>query len=212
MPQVLLDLGEHLHDPNPIQVSQIIVIPVLVLSGSYVASCQCRVYKVNHVIGVWLASQSASEKHNQEKKPTNLCALGEFLKKMSAMFDDHTISLFSRVLAAWSAFRALFTWSWLTTRAKDHRLFYLDYPQISEVGKSDHVVRMWNALPRNKPWGYDGRIGGLYRMLCLGTSSNPIGYNRTHDNWVTWSTNRCVSLWSVDLIRNSHWIAGHSSW
>ena len=94
MPQVLLDLGEHLHDPNPIQVSQIIVIPVLVLSGSYVASCRCRVYKVNHVIGVWLTSQSASEKHNQEKKPTNLCALGEFLKKMSAMFDDHTISLF----------------------------------------------------------------------------------------------------------------------
>ena len=26
-----------------------------------------------------------------------------------------------------------------TTCAKDHRLFYLNYPQIKEVGKSDHV-------------------------------------------------------------------------
>ena len=36
-----------------------------------------------HVIGVYLLSQSAPEKQSQEnKEPTNLCALCEFLKKM----------------------------------------------------------------------------------------------------------------------------------
>ena len=34
------------------------------------------------VIGVRLPSQSASEKHNQENKPTNLCAPREFLKNV----------------------------------------------------------------------------------------------------------------------------------
>ena len=37
-----------------------------------------------------------------------------------------------------AAFRTLFTWSRRTTRAKD----YLSYPQINEVGKSDHVGRV----------------------------------------------------------------------
>ena len=39
-------------------------------------------HKIIHVIGVCLPSQSASEKHNQEKKPTNLCVPREFLKQM----------------------------------------------------------------------------------------------------------------------------------
>ena len=34
---------------------------------------------VFHVTGVCLLSQSESEKHNQVKKPTNLCAAREFL-------------------------------------------------------------------------------------------------------------------------------------
>ena len=34
----------------------------------------------NHVIRVSLPSQSESEKHNQEKKPTNLCAPRELLQ------------------------------------------------------------------------------------------------------------------------------------
>ena len=38
-------------------------------------------FRLNHVTGVWLPSQSASPKHNQEKKPTNLCAPREFLQK-----------------------------------------------------------------------------------------------------------------------------------
>ena len=64
------------------------------------------------------------------------------------MFDNHTISFFftieSTILShAWSAFRLLFTWSRRTTRAKDHRLFYFNYPQINEVGKSDHMNSIW---------------------------------------------------------------------
>ena len=61
--------------------------------------------------------------------------------------DNHTILLhciltigwtnFSHVLAA--VFCALFTRSLWTTSAKDHRLFYLNYPQIDGVRKSDHI-------------------------------------------------------------------------
>ena len=38
-----------------------------------------------------LPSQSASREHNQEKKPTNLCAPRELLKNFLVMFDNHTI-------------------------------------------------------------------------------------------------------------------------
>ena len=48
-----------------------------------------------HVIGVSLLSQSASEKHSQDKKPTNLCApCGLPKKNVSPMFDNHAILLF----------------------------------------------------------------------------------------------------------------------
>ena len=46
-----------------------------------------------HVIGVRLLSQSASQKHNQEKKPTNLCATRKFLQNVSAIFENHAYSL-----------------------------------------------------------------------------------------------------------------------
>ena len=36
---------------------------------------------------------------------------------------------------------ALFTWSRRTTCANNHGLFNLNYPQINEVGKSDHMVQ-----------------------------------------------------------------------
>ena len=49
-------------------------------------------------------------------------------------------SFLSHVLAAWSAFCALFSWSRRTTCAKDHGLFYLYYPQIKDVWKSDHMT------------------------------------------------------------------------
>ena len=55
------------------------------------------------------------------------------------------LSWLLHVLAGSSAFLALFTWSRRTTCAKDHRLFLnLNYPQINEVGKSDHVEPMAN--------------------------------------------------------------------
>ena len=31
-------------------------------------------------------------------------------------------------------------------RAKDHKLFYLNYPQINEVGNSYHVVHTWYGM------------------------------------------------------------------
>ena len=40
-------------------------------------------------------------------------------------------------LTAWSAFWVLFTWS---QPAKDHGLFYLNYPQINEVKKSKNMA------------------------------------------------------------------------
>ena len=46
--------------------------------------------------------------------------------------------------------RALFTWSRRTTCAKDPTLFYLNYPQINEVGTSDHVVELLFALNLNQ--------------------------------------------------------------
>ena len=45
-----------------------------------------------HVIGVFLASQSASQKHNKEKKsPQTFAHLVNFSKNVSATFDNHVI-------------------------------------------------------------------------------------------------------------------------
>ena len=59
------------------------------------------------------------------------------------MFDNRIILLFwlwanlSHVLVALYAFLALLVSSrCTTTRAKDHRLFYLDYPQINEADRT----------------------------------------------------------------------------
>ena len=46
-----------------------------------------------HVIGVCLPSQSAREKHNQEKSPDTFAHLVNF-SNVSAMFDFHTVLLF----------------------------------------------------------------------------------------------------------------------
>ena len=43
--------------------------------------CRYCLTRTTHVIGACLPSQSASRKHNQEKKPTNLCAPHEFVQK-----------------------------------------------------------------------------------------------------------------------------------
>ena len=50
----------------------------------------------------------------------------------------------------WSAFRALFTWSRRTTRAKDHRLFNLDYPQIMRSENPITWLFCWKRLFGNR--------------------------------------------------------------
>ena len=50
--------------------------------------------QVLHVIGVRLSSQSASEKHNQEKSPQTFAHLVNFSKNVSAIFYNRTILLF----------------------------------------------------------------------------------------------------------------------
>ena len=84
-----------------------------------------------HVIEVYLLSQSASEKHNQEKKPTSLCAPREFLKQICRPYLVIKSCYFENRLKPFACSRcvicvslcALFTWSRRTTCAKDHRLF-----------------------------------------------------------------------------------------
>ena len=43
------------------------------------------------MIGVSLLSQSATEKHNQEKSPQTFAHFENFFTNVSAMFDNHTI-------------------------------------------------------------------------------------------------------------------------
>ena len=48
----------------------------------------------NRVIRIGLPSQSAYEKHNQEKSPQTFAHLVNFSIGVSAVFDNHTILLF----------------------------------------------------------------------------------------------------------------------
>ena len=69
------------------------------ISGTFVqAELNADVIKTSciicHVIGVCLLSQSASEKHSQEKSPETFAHLVNFSKNVSAMFDNRTILLF----------------------------------------------------------------------------------------------------------------------
>ena len=104
----------------------------------------------NHVIGVCPPSQSESQNWAQprNKRPhafahlviaTKMC-LSWLIIIQSCSFDCRINKPFD-TLTVWSAFLALFTLSRHTTCAKDHGLLYLNYPQINEVGKSDHNRR-----------------------------------------------------------------------
>ena len=80
-----------------------------------------------------LPSQSASEKHNQEKKAHKPLGTSWISPKncLPCLISKHSRSdyriNFSHALAGWSAFRALFTWDrrTCTTCAKDQGLFIL---------------------------------------------------------------------------------------
>ena len=88
-----------------------------------------------------MSSQSEPKKRSLTIKRTHtffkqMC-LSCLINIKSCYFDYRINKHVPRVLAAWSAFRALFTWSWHTTCAKDHRLFLFlslnNYPQINKV-------------------------------------------------------------------------------
>ena len=108
-----------------------------------------------NVIGVcWLEfavlGQSAPKKHNREKSPDTFVTHMKFLKHVSAMFDNQKILLLwqqnkqiSHALAAWSASRALFTWSQCTTWAK---VFYFTViaHTSAKVRKKNNRMATWS--------------------------------------------------------------------
>ena len=91
---------------------------------------------VQTTFGQWNHHMPCDQVSRKKAHIQYLCTPREFPKNVSAMFDNHTILL----LWLKNEEKALFTWSRRTTCAKDHGLFYLNYPEINEVGKSDHVV------------------------------------------------------------------------
>ena len=85
----------------------------------------------------------------REESPPSLqqCLRGPYkIKNIHNIFSGGQLSVvptktnLSHILAAWSAFHSLFTWTQGTMYTKDHRLFSLHCPQISKVRKSDHMV------------------------------------------------------------------------
>ena len=95
----------------------------------------------------------------REIKPTNLCAPREFLKKclscliiVQSCYFDYRINKHFRCSRC-VIFRALFTWSQRTTRAKDHRLFIL-ITHKSTRSENPITWRQWNVnFPTHLPHG-----------------------------------------------------------
>ena len=142
--------------------------------GSRSTAINIRVTR--HMIEVCLHSQSAPEKHNQEKKPTNLCVLREFLEQMCrpCLIVVKSYFYFSQLPAACSAFCALFTWSRRTTCAKDYRHFYVNYPQTNETRKYAGIQVIstsdrWQATNTGEiPLLFSTSVVGSLRSLILG--------------------------------------------
>ena len=111
-------------------------------------------------------------KVQSRKKPINLCAPREFLKKVCHVWWSYNLVILIQTFRMFSlresAFRALFTWR--TARAKDHRLFYRSYPQINEVGKSCHVV----CLPVESLliFLFPSEFYGQFHQLCFYNNVN----------------------------------------
>ena len=127
-----------------------------------------------HVIGVRLLSQSAPENHNQEKKPTNLCASREFLKTMSRLiiiikcyFDYwvnkpftcsrcmicvscsvHVISTYYMRKGSWAFLFVLVTHK--STRSELHPVHNL-VPRALRVSPGDEVVRSHGYIDNYHP-------------------------------------------------------------
>ena len=63
-----------------------------------------------YVIGVHLPGQSASRKHNQEKKqPTNLCATRPFLQNVSTIFENTILKKVTNSLLCYPNLNTLYT-------------------------------------------------------------------------------------------------------
>ena len=100
----------------------------------------CGLFSLTVPFGCWLAQQANPDHVN-------------FSINVSLMFDNHTILLFdfrisklSYVLAVWSAFLALVTWFWRTTRAKDHGLFYRTHKSTSRKIQSHGMQLSQSAM------------------------------------------------------------------
>ena len=106
----------------------------------------------------------------KKKEPTNLCAPREFLNKCicHVWYSYHLVilTITFRMFSLRDLCSVLCSRS--TTRAKDCRLFLnLNYPQIKEIGNSDHI-----AGPR--PW----------KLTTTTTTTNPIDKD--------WQENYCI--------------------
>ena len=156
----------------------------------------------HHVTGACLPSQSASEMHNQEKSPQTFTRLVNFSKNMSAMFDNHFNKLFtcSRCVTCVSCSVHLISMSRCATCAKDYGLFLnLNYPQISEIGKSEVIEKLRNysrvayfllcypTLLSRSCRGQDGTVRGKIPKHGLLTKNERTKLNlwRREENWRT---------------------------
>ena len=99
--------------------------------------------KENTIQSMWLETAFPANQHpksttRKTKSPQTPTHLMHFLNKcVGHVWEKNN---FSHTVAAWFAFRTLFSWSPRTTCTKDHGLFYLNWPQINEVGKSNHII------------------------------------------------------------------------
>ena len=97
-----------------------------------------------HVIRVYLPSRAAGKPHNQEIKPTNLSAPREFLCLscfiiiQSCYFNYRRKKIFTKLLLNDLHF-VLCSLELDVLRAQRIMGFLCYYPQISEVGKSNHM-------------------------------------------------------------------------
>ena len=151
-----------------------------------------------NVIGVcWLEfavlGQSAPKKHNREKSPDTFVTHMKFLKHVSAMFDNQKILLLwqqnkqiSHALAAWSASRALFTWSQCTTWAK---VFYFT------------VIAHTSAKVRKKTivWLLGAKII-TYPLVLQNERLFPLGLSllKINSTWF-YSNNQITQLWFLQF-------------
>ena len=111
-----------------------------------------------------MPSQSASNKHNQEKVPQTFATIVNYSKNVSVMFDNHTNSLLriynEQTLRMFSLrdlhflicsfhlfISSVHFISKYYVRKGSYTCFYLNYPQINEIGKSSCMAS--RGVPRH---------------------------------------------------------------